>query len=907
MQKKGLLLLLAIVFLGCGSGMKSRWGNFTAYYNTYYNAKKSYNDGLKKVLDSKITYNPQQPIRIHEVPINAGTQDFDKAIEKGAEILRKHNESKWVDNSLNLIGKSYYFKKEYFSADQKFQEISLTTNDESLIQESILWRSRVLLEMELYGQGIQYINEQLNNNERLWNSGKKAELKIILAQYFVVQENWQDAIIQLSEALPNLNDKKYKERGYFLLGQLFERTGNYREAYNAYRTVEKFYYDYDLQYLALRKRAETARLLGDNESALGTFTKMVRDDKNTEFKTELDYEIAKTYQEQEKFEEAETIYKNLLKNTVDRPSVETKALTYYGLAEIYQYGYNDFEMAAAYYDTSARQNAPFEKLPESYNAGELAQSFGEYARLKNELSYRDSLLWVSNLSQPRLDSLIAEIKKRKLSELAQARKNQEERQNTLVNVSNEQETTSIEGGNGFLNVNSVALQENARTQFIAIWGDRPLVDNWRVRELVTSSGSSEVDNTNGNDVTVQRTRSLSSIETSVDLSEVPFQPSEKVEAKKEIGNLKYQLGNLFFISLEMPDSAAIYFQDVIQNHPTSDEVAVSYYSLSEIQSSMDLTDEAEENARQLIQKFPNSRYAERLADKYNILIESDIVKTEFTLKEKYQNLKADTSLTKPELADRSTKLAIENSKNNESAAILFEATQMYIELGKEQEIFRNNYNDWVSSKMNWEQDQTNFKRLQDSLKVEVKDTSLNDLRRNEFQQIIDSTLTKPNFSVTFPYYGEYWDKARINIDLFISNFRNSKQMPSIRVLKNELEKPVMEEAADTTNSEIENLNNAQNTATFCSDLESPPQIRGGMDKFLNELGGFDTDTKEIHYSLIINQRGIIEEYEMVSKDTIDREIVNFYNVAIENSLSFDPVIENGEAIKIQCTMKFPVN
>jgi len=46
---------------------------------------------------------------------------------------------------------------------------------------------------------------------------------------------------------------------------------------------------------------------------------------------------------------------------------------------------------------------------------------------------------------------------------------------------------------------------------------------------------------------------------------------------------------------------------------------------------------------------------------------------------------------------------------------------------------------------------------------------------------------------------------------------------------------------------------------------------------------------------------------MVSKDTIDREIVNFYNVAIENSLSFDPVIENGEAIKIQCTMKFPVN
>ncbi len=77
MKKRLLLLLTSIVFLGCGSGLKSSWGNFTAYYNTYYNAKKSYNAGVQKVLDSKVNYNPQQPIRIHETPINAGAQDFE--------------------------------------------------------------------------------------------------------------------------------------------------------------------------------------------------------------------------------------------------------------------------------------------------------------------------------------------------------------------------------------------------------------------------------------------------------------------------------------------------------------------------------------------------------------------------------------------------------------------------------------------------------------------------------------------------------------------------------------------------------------------------------------------------------------------------------------------------------------
>ncbi|MBO6620444.1 MAG: hypothetical protein JJ892_10145 [Balneola sp.] len=905
MQRKVLLLLICTFFLGCSSGLKSRWGNFTAYYNTYYNAKKSYNAGLQKVLDSKVTYNAQQPIRIHEVPINAGVQDFDKAIEKGAEILRKHEDSKWVDNSLNLIGKSYYFKKEYFSADQKFQEIALTANDESLIQESILWRARVLLEMELYGQGIQYINEQLNLKDRSWNPKKKAELKSILAQYYVEQENWTDAISELNESLQDLDNKKYKERGYFLVGQLNERTGNYREAYNAYKTVENFYYDYDLQYLALRKRAETARILGDNESALNTFTRMVKDDKNTEFKTEIDYEIAKTYQEQGEFEDAEFIYKNLLQNTLDRPSPETKALTYYGLAEIYQYGYNDFEMAAAYYDTSSRQNASLQKLPESYNAAELADSFGEYARIKNELSHRDSLLWVSNLPQQELDSLIAEIKKRKLNELEQARKNQEKQQNTLVNVSNTQESTTNTGGNGFLNVNSATLQANARTQFIAVWGDRPLVDNWRVRELMTTTGSSQ-SNPDGTDQLAQRTRSLSTIQTTVDLSEVPFQPAEKIEARKEIARLKYQLGNLFFISLEMPDSAAIYFEDVIQNHPKTDEVPVSYYSLSEIQSITGLENKALENAKKLVQEYPGSRYAKRLAEKYDLETGKEVSDDNPGLKDQFLSLKADTSLTKPQLADRSTKLAIENSKNIESAGILFEAIQMYVTLAKQQEVFVNNYESWILKNKEWNQNRKDFQKEQDSAKVAIRDTSLTDLEKLDLQQIIDSTLAKPDFNDSFPYHGVYWDKARINIDLFITSFKNSKLLPSVRVLKKELEKPVIEKPKLSENPEIEENQNGKSADLFCSELESPPQIRGGLDVFLENVGDYNSETNEIAYSLSINQRGIVEEFEMVSEVEIERDIKEDYDNAIENALTFDPVLIEGEAVKIKCIFKFPV-
>lgn len=904
MKKRALLLLTSIIFLGCGSGLKSSWGNFTAYYNTYYNAKKSYNAGVQKVLDSKVNYNPQQPIRIHEVPINAGAQDFDKAIEKGAEILRKYEDSKWVDNSLHLIGKSYYFKKEYFSADQKFQEIALTTSDEELIQESILWRSRVLLEMELFGQGIQYINEQLLEREGIWEKNKKAELKIILAQYYVEQENSEDAIKHLSESLPNLNKKKYKERGYFLLGQLYERKGSYREAFNAYRNVENFYVDYDLQYLALRKRAETARLLGDNESALNTFNKMVRDDKNTEFKTELDYEIAKTYQKQGEFEEAVYVYKSLLKNNVDRPSTETKAMTFYELAEIYRYGYNDFELAAAYYDTSARQNAPAQKLPESYNAEELALSFGEYARLKNELHYRDSLLWVSNLSQPQLDSLVAEIKKKKLKEIEEERKNLRDQNNTLINVSNDSETSANTERTGFLFVNNPNLQANARSQFKAVWGDRPLVDNWRVRDLMASSDSG-IENANEGEQVNQQSRSFANIQTSVDLSEVPFQESQKVETRNQIAKLKYELGNLFFISLEMPDSAKIYFNDVIQNYPETEEIPISYYSLIEIQSLQGNEEEALENAKKLVMEFPHSRYAERVAEKYGIQKESGPDTSNLELAEQYRQLKADTLLTSEELAEKSTKLALENTNDIESASILFDATQIYINVAKEGEIYQTNYTNWINQKQSWDQEYKNFKILQDSAKISLRDDSLSESKKIELKQLADSTLEEPDFSDLFPYRGEYWDKARINLDLFISNFRNSKLLPRVKVLKNELQKPVDNEALSQGNPELENEVATSNENLFCSEIEPTPLIRGGLDDFLSKIEYGTTVNDRIIYLLTVNQRGVVEKYSVASED-VDENVERSFNSAIENSLTFEPLIIEGEAVQFQCKFQFPL-
>lgn len=905
MSKKLSIIILSVLFIGCGTGLNSRWGNFTAYYNTYYNAKKSYQSGLKQVLDAKTNYNPQQPIHILEVPINAGTREFDKAIEKGAEILRKHGDTKWVDNSLLLIGKSYFFKSEFFSADQKFQELAVRTDDEKVIQESVLWRARVLLEMELYGQGIQYINEQLTDREGNWDPKKEAELQLILAEYHVVQENWNLAITALKDALPSVSSKKYKERGYFLLGQLQERVENYREAFRAYNMVQNFYADYDLQYLALRKTAETARFLGDSDTALATFKSMVRDDKNTEFKSELDYEIAKTHQQKEEYTTAESIYKSILQDVRLKPSNETKALSYYGLAEIYRYGFNDFKMAAAYYDTSSRQNASLEKLPETFDASELAISFGEYTRIKNQIHLKDSLLWVSELPKVELDSLIAKIKKQKLKELEEAKRNQEQQQNTLVNLNANPQNQENTGNNGFLNVNSPSMQQNARTQFIAIWGNRPLVDNWRVQELIQTAAASTITENSNGDIQQNQTSNFQSFNTGVDLSQVPFQEEQKEQMNAELATLNYELGNLFYISLGMPDSAAIYFTEVINSYPNSDEIPVSYYSLSEIQALNGDLELAKQTAKSLIDKYPSSRYAERLSVKYDIENNVDLKADEQTITQRFNDLQNDTTLSLVERAEMVTELALKNTDNIDAASILYEGIKLYMLLGKQDSLYKQQYTNWIKTHQKYNDDKKALADFKATVRESLNDTTLSETKRQNLQAQLDSTITEPDFRSIFPFYGESWESARININLFLVNFKNSPLVKKVTVLKNELEKPteIVPESVDGTEVEIPA---EESLVLSCFEIEPVPEVRGGIDSFLDNIPEIDSDIGEIVYTLTINQRGIVEDFKLKT-ELADDNVKEIFDTAITEDLTFEPIIVNGEAISVTCNYTFPLN
>ena len=222
---------------GCKSIFKTRWSNFNAYYNTFYNAERYYKSGFDKVQKRIDPINPEQPIRIHKRPNSTLDSDFENAILKGADVLRNFSDSKWVDDALLLIGKSYFYQGQYFSADMKFQELLSATSSTSMKQQGVIWRGRFFLESEQYDVGIDYLNSMLFEEELRWRGSEEAEVRLILAQLHVELEQWTLAEEQLIAGLDNAKGRDILANGWFLLGQVRERLDDEVGALTAYSRV----------------------------------------------------------------------------------------------------------------------------------------------------------------------------------------------------------------------------------------------------------------------------------------------------------------------------------------------------------------------------------------------------------------------------------------------------------------------------------------------------------------------------------------------------------------------------------------------------------------------------------------------------------------------------------------------
>lgn len=917
------IALLAFILAGCGTPLEQPWKNFNAYFNTYYNTKQYYKDGLEQNKRQIPEVNPEVPIQVFLPPTNAGLADFEMAIETGATILREHPDSKYVEPSISIIGKSYFYRLENFAALEKFQEMQAVSEGKPA-QEAVFWQGRVYNQMGSTTEGISFLEQEMGVIEE-WDPATLAKVQVILAQLYTEDENWESAAELLGEFASKLEEKEIQARAFFLQGQVLEKLGDFEGARVAYNSVPSSIQNYDLVFSADRKEAAVLRELGDYDRAFDLYRSMERNDKNIDSRTELQYEMARTVQLRGEPERALDMYERILRNEIITPTPLTRAKIYNGQAEIYRYSLNNYQMAAAYYDSASQERVAENRLPTGFNATELANSFGEYARVREEISRLDSLLHLGRLEPAAFDSAITAIRQQKQLELEQQLQEMQRQQDQIVNIEQETETASAAAEStedGFLNIRDQIRLADASIQFQAIWGDRPLADNWRRGADVIGSGISTIDSSDGGEEEVeenvfQRTVGTSGVRVSLDLSEIPTTPAAQDSMVKRMENRYYLLANVFFLSLNMPDSAKVYYQRIADNDLSPNLIPGSLYSLSEIELLEGDTDRAIEWGRRLVDEFPNTEFARRISSRLNLELNEEAAGQEQFVEDIYSHLQDSASVHPAEKAKELQALARGGSLSSQKPILLYEAAREYMKAAQMADPdSMDRVQQWFEQQENWDKRQKEFAELKDSAAAVLPDTTLAESERNFWQQISDSTLSEPDFHSIFPFEGTYWDSTRSVLTAFEDLYASNSLMPRVRALQQTLAPPAvkMPEVIAPDSSALETAVPADSTAgdfmpetdiTPCTEQYPDLTVRGGIEQFMEMIEYPDwamntTLEGEIVYTLTITPEGEVTGYEQASR--MDRSgIPQIFEQAIETGLMFEPT---GEDESIRCNYSF---
>lgn len=795
-------LLLLIILSGCSAGLKQRWGDFNAYYNTFYNAKISYDRGIRSMESQSYTINAERPIRIHRTPLRSGQADFEKAIEKAADILREHATSKWVDDALLLIGKSYFYQSQFFSAEQKFNEVLATTTNPQSRQEAVLWKGVIYLETNRINDGLAYLNAVIDSDEYNWRDETLAEIYLVIAQLHVENDDFDLARESLVAGLPDIRNELLRSRGYFLLGQLRKSNNEYDEALAAFRRVSRKYPEYQLIYLANVKQNEILREMGRYDQSLRNFSSMARDDKNFDQIGDLNYEIGRTLQYRGDVYEAFNTFTNVLYSSIRPPSRETIARAHYALAELYRYDFHDYRLAAAHYDTASRNATDRERLPEYFQATELAQSFGSFSRLSIQVNEMDSLLRLAALPEDEFEAVIERIRTERQAEYERQLRQEQIRGTTLVNVSQAGNQQQNQREFGFLNHRNPELVRQASEAFAALWDERPLVDNWRRIQAVRASGgrsvfasvSDSVQAENRSGRAAQTSRSGVSNELlNIDLSAIPHDSLAKSDMQNRLASVAYEIGNIFYLNLDLPDSALVYYDRAIYEFKHASIRPQAIYTKSDIFLSRSDTLSAQPYIDMLMVEYPDNMITERMLIRMGYDVDQEVFITDdVRIRRDFNTLREQLLYAEPQtqIAMLSDFEALHPGSDFQAQVFLIKAMN-YIRIAMEDSTFYVRLREHNQAVDAWNLELSEFESAKEVFRKQLvdPDLELDDEQKEALRVRIDSTLARPDLDQWFPYVGAEWDQARINLTDLIEKHPNTPFAEQARTILAEIQLP----------------------------------------------------------------------------------------------------------------------
>ena len=496
--------------------VRNVYQNNVTHYNYYFNANNRVNTVIDRAkLSMKDDYTNMLAFYPYTLE-STSTQknELDSVIYTStAGILLHDLRNDWIDNMYLLIGKAYFYRKDFDSALMTFQFINYNLfprkrkndDDDRIVgsnttsiankektnilkkltalppsrNEAIIWLARTLIEQNEFAESGSLINTlQVDPNlpKRLRN-----DLDEVAAYWFFKQGNFDSTAKHLEKALSTADNKQDQARWEFLLAQLYEKNGNFEKASSYYDKASKHTVD---PLMDIHARLNDAKMLrtGGNpkelDKAIDNLAKMGRRDKYDAYRDIVYYSAGELSLQKPDTNGAISFFRKSLKYNTDNINYKNRA--FLKLGDI-AYSRKQYRLAAAMYDSlqngsDSILNLQIAKIQSRKEA--LVKIAAAITVIEKEDSVQRIALMPAAEREDYLKKMLRRLRKEKGYKDDGSSSGGFDN-SPFANNNNQPVDLFANNSKGEWYFNNSSLKSRGFGEFKSKWGPRTNVDNWR--------------------------------------------------------------------------------------------------------------------------------------------------------------------------------------------------------------------------------------------------------------------------------------------------------------------------------------------------------------------------------------------------------------------------------------------
>jgi len=292
------LVLICLVSPGC------------VYFNSYYMSQKYYKDA-ERYRD-----------RDNGVVTRESEQLYKKAVNGAADVVRDFPETDYVDDSLFIIGMSYYRLRDFTRARTKFNEITRAFPDGEYATEAKFYKALCMIELNFYEDARSNLNELAATGDK----SMKGRAGLALVDIAFRDENWEELLAASQNVIDSEPDKAELYRAIVYNARALYELERYDESTDVLGRILDDKLEPGLRWDANKLLARSKAELGKYEEALSSLTEMEGKGEFELYASWIRLETGKIYELQGDFETAEETYRDLAGTYTD--SLATKEAWY---------------------------------------------------------------------------------------------------------------------------------------------------------------------------------------------------------------------------------------------------------------------------------------------------------------------------------------------------------------------------------------------------------------------------------------------------------------------------------------------------------------------------------------------------------------------------------------------------